>query len=201
MAAKGTTSITAKQRRELFAFEWLKDRNATAAYGRAGYKGEGHAAAVEGSKLLRHPEVVAIIDAEQVRTLRRARLDRDDLLDHLEAIIDFDIADLFDEHGAMINPKKLPKRVRAALASVELSSRPNQGAVSTRLKPHDKLIAIQQLAKAQKFFEETPPPPTASAALSIPVADLANMDDAQLDRAIDRVNKMIAGVSRGAVTP
>jgi len=49
------SKLTAKQRR--FADEYLIDLNATAAYKRAGYAGDGHGAEVNASRLLSNAEV------------------------------------------------------------------------------------------------------------------------------------------------
>jgi len=49
------------QRQKLFVIEYLKDRNATAAYKRAGYKATGNAAEVIACQLLRNPQIALSI--------------------------------------------------------------------------------------------------------------------------------------------
>lgn len=61
-------SLTAKQQR--FVAEYLIDLNATAAYKRAGYKGQGNTAEVTASQLLSNPKV-----AEAVKTAMDKRSD------------------------------------------------------------------------------------------------------------------------------
>jgi phage terminase small subunit len=51
--------LTAKQQR--FVDEYLIDLNATAAYKRAGYKGQGNSAEVTASQLLRNPKIAQAV--------------------------------------------------------------------------------------------------------------------------------------------
>lgn len=61
--------MTPKQ--EMFALEYLKDLNATAAYKRAGYKGNGNVAESTAAKLLSNPKVAAHIQASMNRVLSK----------------------------------------------------------------------------------------------------------------------------------
>lgn len=65
------STTAAKIKRERFAHEWLKDRNATAAYKRAGYAASGNGAQVNAGKLLKHPDVQAIIQKAQAQIIKK----------------------------------------------------------------------------------------------------------------------------------
>lgn len=66
-------ALTAKQKR--FVEEYLIDLNATAAYKRAGYKGEGHAAESSASEILRNPEVEKAIQEAMDKRSEEAGID------------------------------------------------------------------------------------------------------------------------------
>lgn len=76
--------LTPKRRR--FVEEYLKDLNATAAYGRAGFAAKGHAAEVNASRLLKHPDVAAAIIKRQAARSQRVGIDQDRVLAELELL-------------------------------------------------------------------------------------------------------------------
>ncbi len=75
-------------RQRLFAAEYLVDRCATAAYGRAGYKGTGHAAEAAASRLLKHPGVKALIDAGTAARIERTEVTQDYVLANLTEVVE-----------------------------------------------------------------------------------------------------------------
>ena len=77
MAAKRKGGLLPKQ--ELFAHEYVahKDKNATAAYKRAGYKGTGNVAEAAASRMLRDVKVRAFIDFLIAKQVKRTQITAD----------------------------------------------------------------------------------------------------------------------------
>jgi hypothetical protein len=61
-----------RQKHQRFVEEYARDRNATAAYQRAGYRARGHAAEVNASRLRKRPEVAAAIEVAVARAYEEA---------------------------------------------------------------------------------------------------------------------------------
>ena len=87
---------------ERFVQEYLVDCNATAAYKRAGYKGQGNVAEVNAHRLLRQAKVAAAVQAAQDARAQRLQLTQDAVLHELTLLAHADIADyVIDDHGAV----------------------------------------------------------------------------------------------------
>src|SRR5262245_36089091 len=87
-----------RQRR--FVLEYLKDLNATAAYKRAGYEGEGHGAESAAARLLSHVEVAHAIAREQEQRAQRLRVTADAVLKELVLLYSSDITHyMIDDKG------------------------------------------------------------------------------------------------------
>lgn len=71
---------------ELFVSEYLKDKNATQSYIRAGYKARGNSAEVNASKLLSNPKIRAEIDRRMGKILERVEITPERILQELGAI-------------------------------------------------------------------------------------------------------------------
>lgn len=89
--------LTPKQ--EAFTREYLIDLNATQAAIRAGYS--KRTAEKIGSENLRKPEIAAEIAAAQQRRAQRTEVDADWVLKRLAAEAGADLADLYDDNGAL----------------------------------------------------------------------------------------------------
>lgn len=70
--------LTAKQ--QLFVAEYLKDLNATAAYKRAGYKGQGNSAESTASQLLSNPKVAQAVQEAMDKRARKVDIDAEYVL-------------------------------------------------------------------------------------------------------------------------
>ena len=77
---QGATTKNATLKRERFAREYLISLNAVDAYRRAGYKGTGNGAQVNACKLLKHHEVVAIVQAGAKKHVERLDITADRVL-------------------------------------------------------------------------------------------------------------------------
>lgn len=75
--------MTLSAKHKMFADEYLKDLNATAAYKRAGYIATGNSAEVSAAKLLRHPKVAAYIQERMNKRAQKLELDAEYVLKNL----------------------------------------------------------------------------------------------------------------------
>src|SRR3990167_957014 len=112
---------------ERFANEYLVDFNATAAYQRVYPKANRSTAGKNAYKLLRRPDVQALVAAAQkavvdriqaraekespVAEIKRMEITADRVLQEWARIAFGDIREIFDDHGAMVDPKKLDAHV------------------------------------------------------------------------------------------
>lgn len=87
-------------RHRLFVVEYLKDRNASQAYRRAGYKAQGNSAEVCAYQLLRRPQVAAEIARLEGELLGKAR----ECLD-----LSFERLTLEVARGAFFDPRRLSR--------------------------------------------------------------------------------------------
>lgn len=91
------SDLTPKQAR--FVEEYLLDLNATQAAIRAGYAESG--ASVEGARLLANAKIGGAVAAGLKARSERTKIDADWVLKRLAEEADADIADLYDEAGAL----------------------------------------------------------------------------------------------------
>lgn len=110
------TGLTDKQER--FCREYLKDLNATAAAIRAGFKAKNADNVI--SRLMRLPHVSAYIEKLKAERAKRVDIKADEVLLELSRIAFSDLRKLFDENGAVTDPKKWPKSLARAVASIEV---------------------------------------------------------------------------------
>lgn len=102
-----------------FVSEYLKDQNATAAYKRAGYKGQGHVAESAAARLLSHVEVRASINAGLDDIRKRAEdataITLERTLREIGKVAFHDPRKMFNEDGS---PKKITELSDAEAASL-----------------------------------------------------------------------------------
>lgn len=167
-----------------FALGYATHHNAKRAYEEAGFLARGHAAEVQASKLLKRPEVQALIAQYQREVMERCRLTREDYLDRLEAVVTFDPMSLLDEQGRPVSLRSLPKATRAAL-DIEITRSTKDTTI--KIRPRDKHEAMTALAKAQKWTEEAPP---RAANWTLDPVTLSKLPDEDLERAIEIAKKL-----------
>lgn len=110
------SALTPKQER--FVDEYLVDLNATRAAIRAEYS--KRTAEQQGSRLLRNDQVRAAIDARKAKRAEKVEVKAEDVLRELQTFSHIDPAEIVDEQGRLLPLKKMPERVRRAIASVEI---------------------------------------------------------------------------------
>lgn len=106
-------ALTAKQQR--FVAEYLVDLNATQAAIRAGYS--ARTAAEQASRLLTNVKVSESVQAAMKARSERTKIDADWVLQRLAAQAEADMAELFDEHGALRPVKDWPEVWRKGLVA------------------------------------------------------------------------------------
>ena len=101
-------------RRQAFVNEYLKDFNASQSAVRAGYKGDPNTV---GPRLLADVGVAAAIAQAVAERSKRTKIDADFVLTRLAELADADIADLYDDGGALKPLKDWPKAFRKGLVA------------------------------------------------------------------------------------
>jgi phage terminase small subunit len=105
--------LTPKQQR--FVDEYLIDLNATQAAIRAGYSQK--TARVIASENLLKPDIVAAVQSAQTARAKRTQVDADWVLERLETEAKADLADIYDDSGALKPVKQWPLIWRQGLIS------------------------------------------------------------------------------------
>ena len=126
-AAKGQEAMPQdllNPRQRAFVVEYLKDKNASAAYKRAGYAGQGNSAEVAASRLLRHVQVQAeLLRLEQqalakVQAATGITLER--TLREIARIAYFDPRRMFRQDGTPMNVTELDDDTAAVIAGLDV---------------------------------------------------------------------------------
>lgn len=144
----------------LFVAEYLRDFNASASYRRLKVNGTQRTAEVEGSKLLRKPEIQAAIQAAQRRAEAAMDVSAAKTLQHTAYIAYGNPADLFDDDWHLKPKRALTPGQQALLASIEIAyvrtRRTTNGKTTTSLrselrkyKTWSKVEALKMLHRYQ----------------------------------------------------
>lgn len=150
-------ALTAKQER--FVEEYLVDLNATQAAIRAGYSPK--TAEQQGSRLLGYAKVGDAIASAKARRSEQTGIDANWVLTRLAEEADADLADLYDDGGALRPVKDWPLVWRKGLvAGVEVDEITSEGVVLgtvRKVKLSDRLKRIELIGKhvtVQAFREQ-----------------------------------------------
>lgn len=147
------TPLTPRQ--SAFIERYLVHFNATQAAKEAGYS--ARTAKEQGSQLLQHPAVIALM-AKRWREIREeASIDRERVLMELGRIAFADIRQLYDEHGALKLPHEWGDSIAAAVTSMDsFEVTDGQGVPigeNKRVKLSDKLSALDKLARILGMYK------------------------------------------------
>jgi phage terminase small subunit len=146
-------------RQELFCHEYLKDRNATRAYIRAGYS-EATAEACA-PRLLGNAWIRARVNELIKEQLDKMKIEINFVIRQLLNSATIDIADAYDENGNLKPISEMPEPLRLAIISVETEElfdgrgddREHIGTAKT-IKIQDRLRALELLGKHLKMFTD-----------------------------------------------
>lgn len=108
-------ALNEKQKR--FVAEYPVDFNATQAAKRAGYSAK--TAGSQGSRLLKHVEVQKELTKRARELQRETDVSAQWLLQRLAQLAEVDVADFYDENGALLNPQDMPDGARFMIAGLE----------------------------------------------------------------------------------
>ena len=156
--------MTAKQL--AFCHEYVIDRNATKAAQRAGYSEKS--AYNQGSRLMNNDEVRARVRELIAAQFKRNDVTADRIYDELAAIAfsDMERYGTVNEDGSitLFGWEDMPRDVGAFRCVSELvEKRGKDGITQTRIKMHDKILALRELAKLKGLDPEDTPEATAQA--------------------------------------
>lgn len=142
-----------------FCYEYVKDRNGTQAYVRAGYAGKG--ARASASKLLTNPNVRHKINQLIAEQIDRIKLDTEFVIRELLKHATIDLADAYDENGELKDIKDMPEPLRKAIVAIETEELfDGQGkdreqiGYAKKIKLCDKTKSLELLGKHLKMFTD-----------------------------------------------
>jgi len=156
MTQTATLDIAAplNSKQQCFVDEYLIDLNATQAAIRAGYS--EHTAYSIGHELLSKPEIALAIQEVQAERSRRTQITQDRVLEELGRIAFASVSDAVEwgPDGTTVKPStELSADVLAAICEVT-ETRHKNGAVTTRVRMHDKQVALQKIADHLGMFKQ-----------------------------------------------
>lgn len=151
-------NLTARQ--EKFCQEYLIDLNATQAAIRAGYMPT--AARATGSENLTKPDIQSRLSELNKSRLEATGISQKRVLEEYAKIAFFDIREIFDVDGGLINVKQLDANNAGAIASIKSSEEWGEDDEGNKIitgtmkevKVFDKIRALQDLGKHLGLFEK-----------------------------------------------
>lgn len=146
-------------KQELFCHEYLKDRNATRAYIRAGYAIEG--AQQSATRLLSNVFIRARVNDLIKEQLDNLKVDAHFVLRQLLNTATIDISDAYDEDGNLLPISEMPEPLRKAIIQIETeelfdgkgAEREKIGTAKT-IKIESRQRALELLGKHLKMFTD-----------------------------------------------
>lgn len=151
-------NLTDKQ--EQFCQEYLIDLNATQAAIRSGYSSA--TARSQGQRLLTIVDIQARLSELNKSRLEATGISQKRVLEEYAKIAFFDIREIFDVDGGLINVKQLDANNAGAIASIKSSEEWGEDEEGNRIitgtvkevKVFDKIRALQDLGKHLGLFEK-----------------------------------------------
>ena len=144
--------LSPKQTR--FAQEYLIDLNGKRAAIRAGYA--SRSAEVQASRMLRNAKVQKALEAAMQARSRRTEVSSDQVLEELAKIAFANFRDYWPKEGETLDLHRLDRDRTAAVEELTVVETVRGGVLHrrTRLKMHDKLAALTNLARHLGMFSD-----------------------------------------------
>lgn len=139
-----------KQRR--FAHEYIIDCNASAAAVRAGYSPRG--ANAKGSELYNTPEIFSYIKGLQYKLEETTGVTAAMVVAELAKVGFHNIKDFVNGSNSVLELKGLDSDKTAAVAGVKTTVNTKSFDVTTEIKFHDKVSALEKLGRHLGIFEK-----------------------------------------------
>lgn len=168
-------ALTARQAR--FVAEYLIDLNATQAAIRAGYSEK--TALQQGPRLLGNVGIAAAIQSAQAKRAKRTQITQDRVLQELARVGFSDLRRAVDWVGQTVTLKDSAQLDDdTALAMSEVSQGPN----GLKIKMHDKLSALDKLARHLGMFKGDSYSDEEAKSLNITITTAAPVGDVRVTR-------------------
>ena len=144
--------LSPKQTR--FVQEYLIDLNGKRAAIRAGYA--SRSAEVQASRMLRNAKVQKALEAAMQARSRRTEVSSDQVLEELAKIAFANFRDYWPKEGETLDLHRLDRDRTAAVEELTVVETVRGGVLNrrTRLKMHDKLAALTNLARHLGMFSD-----------------------------------------------
>ncbi len=136
-----------------FVEEYMVDRNGTRAAVRAGYS--ANSARTQASQLLKRPAIMAALGQAMALQAKEEEISSDPVVRELARVAFADIRDVveWDDQGMVVksSDRLAPEAGRAV---AEISKRPTREGMVVKVKMHDKLAALNALARHLGMFAD-----------------------------------------------
>ena len=163
-AQKATNPYGLSELRYRFVMLYALYGNGAKAYREAGYKSEAGNERIYASQLLTIPHIAAAVEAERQIIRDRMRMEADDVVAGLEAIVQFDPAETVDDTGEPIALHEMPTHVRLSIQGVttfESTTFAGKGEnqvvtqrTETRVTPNNRIEAYRMLGMHHGIFKK-----------------------------------------------
>ncbi|MBW4890991.1 terminase small subunit [Mucilaginibacter sp. HMF5004] len=144
-----TTVLTPKQQK--FCDEYLIDFNATKAALRAGYSGP---TALSGQLML-FPKIKAYLSERTEQVQKKAQVTQEMVIAELMKVAFGNMGSFFGEDGKPKNMTEMTDDEKAALWNIRVSEK--NGELTMTIKMHNKMAALDKLAKFTGLYEHKEP--------------------------------------------
>lgn len=142
--------MTPKQ--QIFCDEYLIDLNATQAAIRAGYSEKtSYSIGVEN---LNKPEIQNYISEKQLERSKRTEITADRVLEEFAKIGFANVQDFVNGGNSVLELKGLPSEKAAAVSAVKTTINEMSGSITTELKFHSKVAALEMIGRHLGMFEK-----------------------------------------------
>jgi phage terminase small subunit len=146
-------------RQQMFCLEYVIDFNGTKAAERAGYSQD--TAAEQASRLLTNVKISDEVARLMDDKISRAKATADTVLANIYKISEVDVGDAFDENGALLAIRQIPKDLRKIISSIEtfeefaeVGGKKVLVGYTRKVKLWSKDKALELLAKHHKLITE-----------------------------------------------